>query len=138
MATSIDAGLARLRAAADQGELERLCIRRDVDLVVLFGSATRQPATAADIDLAIRFEHGRTGDPAAVVTDLIHLTGSDAIDVMDLRRAGPVARFEALGRGVELLYEADPSIFAEAQMFAVRDYLDTKPLRRAQLELMGA
>lgn len=128
--------LRRLRAARDSGELAALCRRHGLELLVLFGSAASRVPTSrepGDIDLAIASRHGGSADLLAVVEDLAGLTGGDDLDVMDLALAGPVAMHRALTAG-EVLYEENPRVFAERQIFAINHYIETAPLRRAVLE----
>lgn len=121
--------LAALDAAVDDGRVQHLCETFGVDLVVLFGSA-RHGADPRDVDLAVGFRHGIERDLLGVVDALSGLAPGDHLDVMDLDRAGPVARVEALVAG-RLLYEAAPGIFTQREMRALGEYLDTAYLRQA-------
>lgn len=56
---------------------------------------------------------------------------------MDLGRAGPVARSRALAPGSEVLHEARKGIFAEAQIAAITEEMETRPMRRRDLELLA-
>ena len=128
--------LRRLRAAKDSGALAELCRRRSIELAVLFGSSVaradpgREPR---DVDLALSFRRGGAGDLLAAIDDLAELVGGDDLDVMDLASAGPVAMHRVFTSG-ELLYQADPHLFAERQIFAINHYIETAPLRRSVLE----
>ncbi len=86
--------LDRLRQAEASGELAALAERHGLSLVVVFGSAARGEPTARDLDVAVG---SRLADLDAVrlVMELMDLTGSDAVDLLDLDRAGPVARQHA-------------------------------------------
>ncbi|WP_448073694.1 hypothetical protein [Georgenia yuyongxinii] len=55
---------------------------------------------------------------------------------MALASAGPVAMHRALTTG-EVLYTADPQVFAERQIFAIDHYIETAPLRRALLRSLA-
>ncbi|ROP34583.1 hypothetical protein [Pseudokineococcus lusitanus] len=143
MGTTALQALATLRAAADDGRLAALCRRHDVDLVTAFGSAVRVDRAGAeepaprDLDVAVRFA-GRRGDLVAVVTDLVDLLGLAAVDVMDLGRAGVVARSRALGPAAEPLHEAAPGLHALAQMAALTTEMETERLRRWDLDLLAS
>ncbi|WP_226344141.1 hypothetical protein [Agilicoccus flavus] len=130
MSDSAASAAARLVAAAASGELERLCHREGVDLVVQFGSSVDSRAPG-DVDVAV----GLTprADLIAVVNALADLVPGDHLDVMDLDRAGPVARHRALVGG-RVLFAATPAAFFERELWAMREYMDTAPLRRALLE----
>ncbi len=125
-----------LRTAARDGRLEGLCVEFDMELVVLFGSATRDPATARDLDLAVRFEPYEPSRVLLALDALSELAGPVQVDLMILNRAGPVAREQALVFG-ELLWASRDDTFAEAQIAAVLERLDTDHLRRVELELLA-
>lgn len=124
----------RLMADRDSGRLAQLCAPLGIDLLVLFGSVRKRPATAKDVDVAYSFRHGYPGDHLAVVNTLGTEYG-DLIDVMPLDRAGVVARYAALGEG-EVLVELTPEKFAKTQMAAFGEYCDTQHFRDADLEAL--
>lgn len=127
--------LAALRAAADDGRLDRLCERHHLRILTVFGSAVSRPDTARDLDVAVAVEQGADLDLLALIADLAELTRSDDLDVMLLNRAGPVARERGLV-GCLALYESVPGAYANAQMAAVGERLDTAWLRALDLELL--
>jgi hypothetical protein len=53
------------------------------------------------------------------------------LDLVDLRRAGPLIAFEVARSGV-VLFERSPALFRQFQSLAARRYADTKKLRDAQ------
>lgn len=133
--TPLDA-LHHLQRLADGGELDRLCEEFGVEVLVVFGS-TAQPARARgarDLDLAVRFRSttSRLLDFVAAVEELV---GGVPVDVMDLRHAGVVGRFKALGAGIPL-YEAERGLWASMQAAAVLEYMDTAWLRELDRRLM--
>jgi predicted nucleotidyltransferase len=125
----------RLSGAVESGELAELCVRTDVQLMVLFGSAARTPSSAADVDLAVSFGSG-TGDQLQLLEELYRLTGYEGFDILDLDRAGAVARERALV-GARLLHQARSGDFAERQIAAIMERMDTDEMRRVELELMA-
>ena len=135
MTADAKAALGHLRDAAADGSLDDVCARHGLRILAAFGSATRE-GPAADLDLAFAFEPSHTGDVLVLLADLVELTGTGAIDLMDLERAEPVARERALVGGVPL-YESEPGVFARAQMAAMLERMDTAWLRRLDLEAMG-
>lgn len=128
-----------LRSLAASGELGMLCDRHGVELLVVHGSVLRPESLrpARDLDLAYRYERDAVQDPVVLINDLLELLRFDDIDLMDLGRAGPVARARALAPGSEVLYEARRSIFAEAQIAAITEEMETRPMRRRDLELLA-
>jgi predicted nucleotidyltransferase len=129
--------LERLIAAADSGELRQLCERYGADLLVAFGSATRTGGTPRDLDIAVLFRRD-AGRPALLgfLDELGQLAQTTELDLMDLGRAGPVARERALVGG-HVLAELTPGTFAQEQMRAITERMDTAWLRRLSLELMA-
>lgn len=128
-----------LRSSATSGELGTLCDRHGVELLVVHGSVLQQEPLrpARDLDLAYRHRRDVARDPVALINDLLELLRFDDIDLMDLGRAGPVARARALAPGSVVLYEASRGIFAEAQIAAITEEMETRPMRRRDLELMA-
>ena len=116
-------------------DLADLCRRFEVDLLVVFGSAVRPGAEPNDLDLAVRFVH-HDADVLGFLDGISTLAGSSNLDLMDLRRARPVAKERSLVEGSPL-YESRPGVFARAQMAAVAQRMDTDWLRRMELELMA-
>ncbi len=126
----------RLRSAAVEGRLASLAEMHSLSLVVLFGSASRGDPDAHDLDVAVG-SCARSGlDVVAVICALMDLADSDRIDLLDLDRAGPVARQHALVPG-EPLYEYRAGEFARQQMRASGQRLGTEWMRRLDLELMA-
>lgn len=135
MGTDPRTALTRLQAAADDGRLDALCERHALRLVTVFGSAVRPDADPKDLDVAVGFEPGRRGDVLAVLDELSRLTGSDDLDLMVLDDAGPVARERALV-GCLALHESEPMAYANAQMAAMCERMDTDWLRAQDLETL--
>lgn len=125
-------------AGGSDGSLEALCQRFAVRLLVAFGSALGddETATAKDLDIAVAFCGDQPADVVALVNSLIALTDFEGVDVMDLDRAGPVARDRAL-TGTLPLYEAEAGDVARAQMAAALERMDTAWLRRDDLVTMA-
>lgn len=133
MITAEDA-VQRLLDVVDSGELVALCERAGVSLMVLFGSAVDTPEDASDVDLAVSFE-ADGGDVLGLLDELYRFTGYEGFDILDLDRAGPVARERALV-GCRLLYQAAPGTFANRQIAAIMERLDTDEFRRIDLGLL--
>lgn len=131
------AAVARLRAAAQTGQLDGLAGAHGLRLLVAFGSAARDEPSPRDVDLAFAAERGATVDPVALLGALTDLTGTEALDLLDLDRAGTVARARALGRCVPL-FESRHGEFAREQLRALMQFADTGWLRDAQLRSLAS
>jgi len=88
-----------------------------------------------DVDVAVRFAENAGGDPLSLRDGLYQLTGYEDFDVLDLRRAGPLARDRALSQG-RPLHQAQPGLYGHPQIAAMMDRLETREFRRMQLELL--
>lgn len=124
-----------LRAAAGDGRLDMLCECHGIRVLTVFGSAVREGSSPHDLDVAVLFEQRADADVLAVIDALAELTGSDDIDLLDLGRAGPVARERGLV-GCLALYESEPTAYATAQVAAAGERMDSDWLLRADLETM--
>lgn len=122
----------RLKESVRDGRLQSVCDEFGVDLLVGFGSAIRDTDRPAnDVDLAFRFRHPRNADLLGFIDTVTRVAGVDSIDFMDLERAAPVAREQALAYG-ELLFERRKGDFARAQMVAINARMDTEWIRKMQ------
>lgn len=102
----------------------------DLRLLVLFGSAATGRARAqSDCDLAVLCEG--YADLDTLYLALAPRLRTDRLDLVDLRRAGPLLAFEVARSGV-VLFEQSPGLFRQFQSLASRRYADTKKLRDAQ------
>ncbi|WP_433799299.1 hypothetical protein [Actinomycetospora sp. CA-084318] len=135
MTTPADA-FAALRDAERSGDLARVADDLGLALVVVFGSAERGDPDAHDLDVAVAARRGTRLDLLAVVDTLTAMTGFDDVDVLDLDRAGPVARQQALVPG-EPLYESEDGGFVREQLRASGERLSTEWLRRSSLERLA-
>jgi predicted nucleotidyltransferase len=122
--------------AGESGQLRALCDQFGVSLLVLFGSAIRPDASPHDLDVAVQFDSNNP-DVLGFVDALSEIAGTSSVDLMDLRRAGPVARERALVGG-RALVESTNGLFRRAQLAAMMERMDTDWLRRIDLDLLAA
>lgn len=102
----------------------------------VFGSAARTQGSPRDLDIAVESSARTDPDALGLRIELVEVTGVEAVDPMDLGRAGHVARERALVGSVAL-YDAVAGDFARAQSAAVASRMDTDWMRRLDLELMA-
>ncbi len=101
-----------------------------LQLLVLFGSAAKgRRGAKSDLDLAVLCEG--SSDLDALYLALAPRLRTDRLDLVDLRRAGPILAFEVARSGL-LLFERSPGLFRQFQSLASRRYADTRKLREAQ------
>ena len=102
----------------------------ELELLVLFGSeATGRTRSGSDVDVGVRCDV--PADLDALFLALAPRLETDRLDLVDLRRAGPLLAFQVARSGV-VLFERSPGIFREFQSLASRRYADTARLRDAQ------
>jgi predicted nucleotidyltransferase len=102
----------------------------DLELVVLFGStATGRARPSSDLDLAVLCEG--PADLDALYMALAGRFRTDRLDLVDLRRAGPILAFQVARAGL-VLFERSAGVFRQFQSLASRRYADTRWLREAQ------
>lgn len=118
------------------GELDALCERHDLDLLVVHGSVLEPSVEPRDLDVAVWPRPAGAFDLLGFITELATHVGTDAVDVMDLARAGVVARGLALGLG-EPLYERTTGLFARRQMAVLPLLADTAWIRDLGLRVMA-
>ena len=134
-ATPRDA-LGRLRRLAESGELTDICERHGLDLLVVHGSVLDTDGEPSDLDVAVWPRDRTSYDVLALVEALTQATGCEQVDVLDLSRAGVVARGLALER-CEPLYERVAGLFARRRMAALPALADTAWIRDLGLETMA-
>ena len=91
------------------------------------------PEGADDVDLAYL---AAKDVPQLDVADAFLERVGDGVDLMDLRLANPIARWEALGPG-RILAEQTPGTFAKQQMAAYGEWNDTREFRELALQVMS-
>lgn len=113
---------------AHPAEVARECAVHRVVLLTAFGSVLRPGAAPRDLDLGVLFEHAGPRDVLGLLDGLVELTGFDGIDLAVLNGAGPVIRERALV-GALVLFEAGPSVHANAAIAATMERMDTAWMR---------
>jgi predicted nucleotidyltransferase len=108
----------------------------DLRLLVLFGSLARGRARSeSDIDGAVQCDG--PADLDALYLAMAPRFGTDRLDLIDIRRAGPILAM-AVARTGRPLFEREPGAFREFQSLASRRYCDTEKLRHARRRAIRA
>jgi uncharacterized protein len=122
---------------ADIGEriwrtLPGFLAQQDVVLAYLFGSLAQERA-ANDVDIALLMSDALPAYPLRQqIADWLNI---ERIDVVDLRHASPVLRFEIISSG-KLLYASREAMRHQFEMAVLREYKDTAYLRRRQKQML--
>lgn len=110
----------RLRAVATA--------HRALQMVVLHGSRARSEQHArSDWDLAYLADDGL--DHLALLDDLAAQLHTDAVDLVDLRRASGLLRFR-VARDGRVIYERDEGAFRDFAITAALFWCDIEPVAR--------
>ena len=123
-------------------ELHRIFRKRGVVLAYLFGSQAEGTAgPLSDVDIAVllgpEVPRERWGDVQIdLIGDLTSLFHCDDVDVVILNRATPLLAWEVVRYG-RRIYEPDPDVRVDFETDAFRRYVDTKPLRKLQLQRLA-
>ena len=113
------------------GQLVPLFEKEGVALAYLFGSLGKG-RPGQDVDLAILTRE----TPAFRLREAItRCLGTERLDLVDLKQAPPVLRFEIVRTG-RLLYAADVEVQERFELATLHLYRDTRPLRRRQREYL--
>jgi predicted nucleotidyltransferase len=117
---------------------DRLKILRPVfeelgaEVAYLFGSLAAG-RTANDVDIAVSCPGC---DVLSIRAKVAETLGTERVDVVDLRAAPPVWRFEILRNG-RLIYAVDDETANRFEMETIHEYRDTAPLRKRLREHLG-
>jgi predicted nucleotidyltransferase len=112
--------------------------KEGVLLAYLFGSLAQKgeklsrPRPPGDVDLAILTKEGPAYNLLEAIIDVL---GTDRLDLVDLRKASPVLRFEVL-RSDRPIYVSDEDLRERYEMETIHLYRDTEPMRRRQREVL--
>jgi predicted nucleotidyltransferase len=106
-------------------------------LAVLHGSRARADAAdGSDWDIGVLADD--PPDLPALTATLTEILGTDAVDVVDLRRTSALLRYRAARDGIPLL-ERPPGEFQCFQLEAVQFWCDTETvIRRAHDDVLAA
>jgi predicted nucleotidyltransferase len=109
--------------------------RHGVVLAYLFGSQARGEAgPLSDVDIAVLFESAilreeRFQKILQLMVELGNLLERDDVEVIDLDQASPLLRHRAYYFG-KRVYSVNEATRVGFELKALRDYVDTEPLRR--------
>jgi predicted nucleotidyltransferase len=101
--------------------------QEQVQLVYLFGSLS-QREKGHDVDLAILTKEAPAFHLQAAITSYLD---TERLDLVDLRQASPVLKFEIVRTG-RLLYSANETVEEQFVLSTLRQYKDTAWLRQQQ------
>lgn len=118
--------IAEMRSA-----VKKIAEESGLSLVLLFGSQARGKARrSSDFDFALLGEKVFTPREIARFSFLFSQAiriKNEAVETTDLKSAPPLL-LKGIARDAILLYEKEPRLFVEFKVYALKRYLEAKPL----------
>ncbi len=118
-------------------QINRLAGKYELDLLVLLGSygtANFEPGRS-DIDLAYLSRRKLQGNQhLQLLSDFSVFFEYDRLDLIDLRRASGLLKFEIADKG-RLLFESEQGFFERYRLYCLRYYYDTLKFRNLKKDL---
>ena len=118
-------------------DLQQICEKHDIELVILFGShakGTARPDSDYDLGILKRSGSVEAEELLYLAHDLGEALDAVNVDLVDLRHAPPVLKFDAARVG-QVLFESEPGRFNRFHVLAWKLYLDDHhDLRRLDRE----
>jgi len=112
-----------------KSEIERLAPKYHLSLVVLFGSQVNNKThPQSDVDLAfLSREQLRPSDIAKLNFEFSSRLGVKDLELVDLKNAPPLLLKQIAKKSI-LLYEEEPSLFANFRIYALKRFMEAKKL----------
>lgn len=124
------------RISYEKPALAVLAGKHELDLLILLGSyGTRyfQPGRS-DIDIAfLPGKELQRDEYLQLIRDLSAFFQYDRLDLIDLRRASGLLKFEIAGKG-RVLFQSKPDFFERYRLYCLRYYYDTAKFRTLKKE----
>jgi predicted nucleotidyltransferase len=106
----------------------------EVRLAVLFGSTARGKAgPRSDVDVGVLLEPDTPDARLRVEAELGRAVGDRAVDVIFLKEAPPLLRFEIAKEGV-VLHQVQDDLWTDFKTRAMLDWYDWEPIARRMEE----
>lgn len=123
----------------DNIELLTIVKKYNIELLVYFGSfQTEYYNKESDIDIAFLTAGTiKIDDQISLLEDLIRFHRKSEIDLIDLRRADPVLRYEVALNG-KVLYEKEEGLFERYSLFYIKRLYELKPVIEDELKKIGS
>lgn len=112
-------------------KLNSLFEPEEVLLAYLFGSLAEKES-GEDVDLAVLPAKDNFAD---LRSKLCEVLGTERLDLVNLKTASPLLRFEVIKSG-RLIYKRDDEVENAFEMATMREYKDTAYMRRRQTRIL--
>ncbi len=123
--------------SGENKKITSFCKENNIELLVVFGSqAFGKIHPSSDIDVAVKFRHGKEISKLKLIYRLDDLFHGKNIDLVILRtETDPLLLFEIFFNG-KFIYEEYPGLFDKERLRAWKLYIDTEKLRLMQKEYL--
>ena len=113
--------------AVNKVTLNEIVEKYNIELLVYFGSyGTKFYNSESDIDIAfLSADHLSIQEKLELLEDLIHYHKKSEIDLVDLRTADPVLRYEIAVNG-RVLFEKEENLFERYSLFYIKSIYEHK------------
>lgn len=118
--------------------IEQIAKNYGVEFLVYFGSfQTKYYNSESDIDIAFLTVHPLTNqEKLNLLEDLILFHRKSEIDLVDLRTAEPLLRYEVARTG-KILYESETGVLERYSLFYIKQCYELKSVFEAEFQKMG-
>lgn len=118
--------------------IDEIACSYKIDFLVYFGSyQTKYYNSESDIDIAFLSSELLDNDKRVnLLEELILYHRKSEIDLVDLRTAEPVLRYEIAKNG-RVLYEKEEGLFEKYSLFYIKRYYELRPLIAEEIKNIG-
>lgn len=115
---------------ANNKKIKEIAEKYDLELVLLFGSqASGKTHFASDIDIAVLAKKPILLDKELEIQyEFVKVFKTNNVDVVDIRKAGPLLMHQIFSKPHEILFCGDLQIYFRYKIYAERKYVEAKPI----------
>jgi predicted nucleotidyltransferase len=114
------------REPSSGARLDRICGKYGIQLLALFGSHVKGGNRGdSDVDVAFLADEGRRTNPLNLYGDLVPVLGTDRLDLVNLRSAGPLLRWNVAREGV-CIWSREPDVWLRLMIKASHEWNDNR------------
>jgi predicted nucleotidyltransferase len=114
-----------------KNKIKEIAKKYNLDLVLLFGSQVRDKKylhKESDFDIAYLAKKDlNLMEESKLICDIMAIFKSERIDLVNLKRADPLL-MKQIFENHKILYCKDPKIYSLYQIYALKRYIEAKPL----------
>lgn len=119
-------------------KIKEIAKKYNLDLILLFGSQVRKKVLHKESDFDVAYLSKKDLDlmeEAKLICDLMPIFKSEKVDLVNLKRAGPLLMHQIF-ENHKILFCKDPKIYYRYKIYAERKYVEARPLFKLTEELI--